>query len=241
MRIHPIDLQDYSPEEDPNTGLLAIANRPPETPWRFPAKDIVDAGFLELVRYGIRKPGDSLIEDSLQIVDAVLKVDTPFGPCWRRYNHDGYGNRPDGGPFQGWGKGRAWPLLTGERGHYELAAGRDVKLYIRAMEGFASKGGMLPEQVCDEAYPSHGLCLGRPSGSAMPLMWAHAEYIKLLRSVADGDVFDRIHIVAERYFHSRGRKDLEIWKPIRQVRQVSAGQILRIQAPRPFQLHWSSK
>jgi glucoamylase len=239
IRIHPIDLQDHSPEEDPNKGRLAIANRPPGSQWQFSAKDIVDAGFLELVRYGIRKPGDPLIEDSLRVVDALLKVDTPFGPCWRRYNHDGYGNRPDGGPFQGWGKGRAWPLLTGERGHYELAAGRDVRPYIRAMEGFASKGGMLPEQVCDEAYPSHGLCLGRPSGSAMPLMWAHAEYIKLLRSVADGDVFDRIHIVAERYLHSRGRKDLEIWKPIRQVRHVSPGQILRIQAPRPFQLHWS--
>jgi len=239
VRIHPVDLKDHSPEEDPNKGILAIANRPPGSQWQFPAKHIVDAGFLELVRYGIRKPGNSLIEDSLQVVDAVLKVETPFGPCWRRYNHDGYGNRPDGGPFQGWGKGRPWPLLTGERAHYELAAGRDVKLYIRAMEGFASKGGMLPEQVCDEVYPSHSLCLGRPSGSAMPLMWAHAEYIKLLRSVADGDVFDLIPIVAERYLKSRGRKDLEIWKPIRQVRQVSAGQTLRIQAPRPFQLHWS--
>lgn len=197
----------------------------------------IGAGFLELVRYGIRKPGDSLVEDSLRVVEAILKVETPFGPCWRRYNHDGYGNRPDGGPFQGWGKGRAWPLLTGERGHYELAAGRDVRPYIRAMEGFASKGGMLPD--CDEVYPSHSLCLGRPSGSAMRLMWAHAEYIKLLRSVADGDIFDQIPLVAERYLHRRGRKDLEIWKPIRQVRQVSVGQTLRIQTPRRFQLHWS--
>jgi glucoamylase len=240
IRIHPVNLRDHSPEEDPNRGILAIANRPPEAPWQFPAKDVVDAGFLELVRYGIRKPGDSLIEDSLRVVDAVLKVETPYGPCWRRYNHDGYGNRPDGGPFQGWGKGRAWPLLTGERGHYELAAGRDATPYIAAMEGFASKGGMLPEQVCDEAnLLSAGLCLGRPSGSAMPLMWAHAEYIKLLRSVDDGQVFDLIPIVAERYLGGRGRQDLEVWKPGRQVRQVSVGQILRIQVPRPFQLRWS--
>ena len=219
---------------------MAIANRPPGAQWQFPAKDVVDAGFLELVRYGIRRPGDSLIEDSLRVADAVLKVETPYGPCWRRYNHDGYGNRPDGGPFQGWGKGRAWPLLTGERGHYELAAGRDAKPYIAAMEGFASKGGMLPEQVCDEAnLLSAGLCLGRPSGSAMPLMWAHAEYVKLLRSVADGQVFDLIPIVAERYLGGRGRQDLEVWKPVRQVRQVSIGQTLRIQAPRLFRLHWS--
>jgi glucoamylase len=240
IRICPINMRDQSPEEDPNRAMLAIANRPPGERWLFPAKEVVDAGFLELVRYGIRRPCDSLIEDSLRVVDAVLKVDTPFGPCWRRYNHDGYGNRQDGSPFQGWGKGRAWPLLTGERGHYELAAGRDVKPYIRAIEGFASKGGMLPEQVCDETYPSHSLCVGRPSGSAMPLMWAHAEYIKLLRSATDGRIFDLIPIVAERYLEGRGRKDLEIWKPVRQVRQVASGQTLRIQAPRPFLLHWSA-
>lgn len=239
IRIHPVNLRDQSPDEDPNRGILSIANRPPGAQWQFPAKDVVDAGFLELVRYGIRKPDDPLIEDSLRVVDSALKVDTPFGPCWRRYNHDGYGNRPDGGPFHGWGKGRPWPLLTGERGHYELAAGREVRKYISAMEGFASKGGMLPEQVCDELYPSHGLCLGRPSGSAMPLMWAHAEYIKLLRSAADGQIFDLIPIVADRYLDRRGRKDLEIWKPLRQVRQVHVGQTLRIQAPRPFQLRWS--
>lgn len=74
----------------------------------------------------------------------------------------------------------------------------------------------------------------------MPLMWAHAEYIKLLRSIADGQAFDLIPIVAERYLGGRGRQDLEVWKPVRQVRQVSSGQTLRVQAPRPFLLHWSS-
>ena len=79
-----------------------------------------------VVRYGVRKPGDPLAEDSLRVVDAVLKVNTPFGPCWRRYNHDGYGSRSGRWAVQGWGQGRAWPLLTGERAHYEFAAGRDV-------------------------------------------------------------------------------------------------------------------
>lgn len=241
IRIHPTDFNSASPNEDPNHGLLAIRNQPPGEPWEFPAMDIVDAGFLELVRYGIRKPGDPIIEDSIRVVDAFLKVDTPFGPCWRRYNHDGYGPRPDGGPFEGWGKGRAWPLLTGERGHYELAAGRDPKPFIRAIEKFASRGGMLPEQVWDEPdRPEIGMYLGRPVGSAMPLMWAHAEYIKLLRSVADGQIFDMIPIVAERYLSRRARKDLEVWKPIRQVRQVAPGQVLRIQAPTPFRLHWTA-
>lgn len=174
-------------------------------------------------------------------MDAILKVDTPFGPCWHRYNHDEYGQRPDGGPYQGWGRGRAWPLLTGERGHYELAAGRSVTAYIHAMEGFASIGGMLPEQISDEAdRPDFGIFVGRPVGSAMPLMWAHAEYIKLLRSVADGQVFDLIPAVAERYLRRRGRKDLEIWKPIRRVRHVRRGQTLRIQAPASFLLHWTA-
>ena len=147
IRIHPTTVEDHSPDENPNAASLMVANRPPGGPWLFPAKDVIDAGFLELVRYGIRKPGDPLIEDSLQVVDAALKVETPLGPCWRRYNHDGYGNRPDGGPYQTWGKGRAWPLLTGERAHYEFAAGRPVSRYVSAMEKFAFRSGMLPEQV----------------------------------------------------------------------------------------------
>lgn len=239
IRILPKAVDDPSPEEDPNTALLTLNNRPPGTPWQFPAKDIVDAGFLELVRYGVRGAHDPLIEASLKVVDAVLKVKTPFGPCWRRYNHDGYGDRPDGGPFLGWGQGRAWPLLTGERGHYEIAAGRDPRPYILAMEGFASCGGMLPEQVWDEERPELGMALGRPAGSAMPLVWAHAEYLKLVYSASEGRVFDLIAPVAERYLAGRGRKDLEIWKPVRQVKRVARGQTLRILSPAPFRLHWS--
>ncbi|MGE5361084.1 MAG: glycoside hydrolase family 15 protein [Bacteroidales bacterium] len=238
IRIAPAVIGDPSPDEDPDNGVLVLANQPPGGRYAYPAKEIVDAGFLELVRYGIRPPGDPLIEDSLHVVDAVLKVDTPFGPCWRRYNHDGYGTRNDGGPYEGWGQGRAWPLLTGERAHYELAVGRPVAHLVAAIEGFASKGGMLPEQVWDEAAsPSAALSLGRPAGSAMPLMWAHAEYVKLLRSMTDGAVFDAIAIVADRYRSRRGRADLEIWKPTRQVRQVAPGHVLRVQAEEPFVLH----
>lgn len=240
IRIHPVALGDCSPDENPNHGAIAIANRPPSEPWQFPAKDVVDAGFLELVRYGIRKPGTALMDDSLRVIDAVLKVETPFGPCWRRYNHDGYGPGPNGRPYLTWGKGRAWPLLTGERGHYELAHGRDVKPYVEAMERFAGKGGMLPEQVWDEAdCPEAGMYLGRPAGSAMPLMWAHAEYTKLLRSAADGRAFDFIPVVADRYLAGRGRTDLEVWKPNRRVGRVSPGQTLRILRPTPFRLRWT--
>jgi len=169
IRIHPVAIDDVRPDENPDRGMLAIANRPPGSRWEFPAKDVVDAGFLELVRYGVRQAGDPLIEDSLRVVDEVLRVETPVGPCWRRYNHDGYGQRDDGGPYVGWGRGRAWPLLTGERGHYELAAGRDVRPFIRAMEGFSSATGLLPEQVWDEEdRPGVHLRLGGPTGAAMP-------------------------------------------------------------------------
>lgn len=237
IRIHPVRLDDSNPDEDPDHGLLVLANQPHGSRREYPARDIVDAGFLELVRYGIRMPGDPLIEDSLRVVDAVLKVDTPYGPCWRRYNHDGYGQREDGGPYQGWGRGRVWPLLSGERGHYELAAGRDVRPYVLAMEGFASVTGMLPEQIWDEPESSAtGIPFGRPTGSAMPLMWAHAEYIKLLRSVHDRRVFDLIPAVADRYLRSHEHTDREIWKPNRHPRRVKAGAVLRIQAPDRFRL-----
>ena len=238
IRIHPVGVHDHRPDEDPNHGVLQIANGAPGARYEFPAKDIVDAGFLELVRYGIRSADDPLIVDSLRVVDAVLKVATPAGPCWRRYNHDGYGQREDGGPYQGWGKGRAWPLLTGERAHQELAAGRDVLAYIRAIEGFASPTGLLPEQIWDEPdRPAAHLVLGGPTGAAMPLMWAHAEYIKLLRSVRDAKVFDRIPIVADRFLPAGStRRRMEVWKPNRQPAAVAPGSTLRIQAPAAFRL-----
>lgn len=240
IRIHPADAHDPQPDEDANHGLLELRNQPPGAATAFPGKDIVDAGFLELVRYGIRKPGDPLIEDSLRVADAVLKVGTPCGPCWRRYNHDGYGQRQDGGPYQGWGYGHAWPVLTGERGHYELAAGRDVQPFIRAMESFASSTKLLPEQVWAlPDLPKAHMYFGRPTGGAMPLAWAHAEYIKLVRSATDGQIFDFISEVADRYRNRRHVPPLEIWKFNRQVRSLPAGGTLRIQAAAPFRLHWT--
>ena len=241
IRILPDDVGNSTPAEDPNSGVLKIANLAPGTNNSFPAMEIVDAGFLELVRYGIRKPDDPLIVDSLKVVDAVLKVNTPIGPVWHRYNHDGYGQRESGGPYAGWGKGRAWPLLTGERAHFELAAGQDIKPFIRAIERFASATGLLPEQVWDEQdKPEKYMFLGRPTGSAMPLMWAHAEYVKLLRSASDGRVFDLIPEVAHRYLGDRKSCQLfEIWKPNRQVRVVKRGYTLRVQVPASFRLHWT--
>jgi glucoamylase len=241
VRICTADADSAYPNENPDGAPVAIRNRAAGQQTMFRAAEIVDGGFLELVRYGIRRPGDPMIEDSLRVIDAVLKTNLPEGPCWRRYTHDGYGQCDDGGPFLGWGRGRPWPLLTGERAHYEMAARRDPGRLLRAMENFASQTRLLPEQVWDENdIPTELLWRGKQTGSATPLMWAHAEYIKLLRSIADGQVFDLIPEVAERYLQPRKRVAFEIWKYLRRrVRKVKPPVRLRVQTGRPFILHWT--
>ena len=234
---HYIRINPNVAGEDPNVGDLVLANQPPEGPYAYPARDIVDAGFLELVRYGVRDPYDPMVVASLRVVDAVLKIDTPAGPCWRRYNHDGYGQRADGSAFKGWGVGRPWPLLTGERGHYELAAGRDAAPYARAMEGFAVGVGLLPEQIWDQpAIEEKLLRFGGPTGAALPLLWAHAEYIKLVRSIADGRVFDRLEPVAARYIGPNrcARSRMEVWSARRPIASVPRGTLLRLVSGSPF-------
>ena len=153
----------------------------------------------------------------MKVIDAILKVETPRGPCWHRYNGDAYGEKADGSPYDGraGGIGRAWPLLTGERAHYELAAGRrdEAIRLLHAMESFAGDGGMIPEQVWDtDDIPARGLCQGRPSGSAMPLAWAHAEYLKLRRSLQDGRMFDRPPQAVRRYLEKKVGSQRAIWR-----------------------------
>ena len=244
MRIRPPEKGEAYACEDCGTENVHINNRPPGARADFEAREIVDAGFLELVRYGVRRADDPLIVDSLKVVDAVLKRGLPQGPGWLRYNWDGYGQRPDGGPFQGWGKGRVWPLFTGERAHYELAAGNDPAPLIATYERFATLGQMMPEQVWDEeSRPEDGLELGKPAGSAVPLVWAHAEYLKLLRSAVDGKVFDRIDPVYDRYCDPKGRLrrrvKLEFYSRRRPIQKMVAGDTLRIVDDTRFDVVWS--
>ena len=241
IRINPaVSSHGSCGDEDPDEGVLTLSNQRPGDPYQYPAKDIVDAGFLELVRFGVRKPGDPLVEQSLKVIDAVLKVETPNGPCWKRYNHDGYGQRDDGGPYDGWGVGRPWPLLTLERAIYELSAGRDVDPYLKAVKNFSTGIGLIPEQIWDAPdLPEAFMYFGKATGAANPLMWAHADYVKLLRSVADGKIFDLVEPVAERYRNDKPRPVIEVWKMNRQVKCVPAGGLLRIQASSAFLLHWS--
>ncbi|MGI8988576.1 MAG: glycoside hydrolase family 15 protein [Bryobacteraceae bacterium] len=241
VRINPDRNGNLAGGLSVDEAVVEITNRPHGSQASFPASGVVDAGFLELVRYGILRPDDPMVTTSLCVVDHTLKVDTPFGPCWRRYNYDGYGQQEDGKPLLDSGKGRAWPLLTGERGHYELAAGNDVTSFLEAMERFASDTGLLSEQIWDEPDLPHAhMQFGRPTGAAMPLLWAHSEYIKLLRSACDGKVFDRIPEVADRYLgKARNYKPLEIWTFSYRLSSMKKGQILRVYAAAPFRLRWS--
>jgi glucan 1,4-alpha-glucosidase len=182
---------------DPNDGARIDINN---GGGNFDEREIVDAGFLELVRLGVVAPDDPLVAASLPEVDDAIRVRTPHGPMWYRYNHDGYGEKADGRPYDGTGVGRLWPLLTGERGEYELANGRPADLHLRTMAGAANEGLMIPEQVWDRPDgTSFGFTFGEGTGSATPLAWSMAQFVRLAHSIDAGAPVERPSIVADRY------------------------------------------
>jgi glucoamylase len=223
VRITPTDADKPDPHVHPDEALLTVANGG----GTWPARNVVGGDFLELVRLGIRDAQDPLVRDSLDVVDHVLRYELPQGPCWRRYNHDGYGQKEDATAFDGTGVGRCWPLLTGERGHYELAAGHDAMPFITAMEKFANAGSMLPEQVWDGPVLGE-LEPGDAIGSAMPLCWAHSEYLELVRSRRDGRCYSCIQPAYERYVAGTVKSGVEIWTMHHPIRKISVGTRLRL-------------
>ncbi|TAM85606.1 glycosyl hydrolase [bacterium] len=205
------------------------------------ADEVVGLEFLELVRLGLRKAADPKIVASVKVADALLRTDLPTGPSWHRYPGDGYGEHEDGSAFDGTGIGRAWPLLTGERGHYALAAGEDPMPYLREMAATASRGGMLPEQVWDRpAIPEHGLYPGQPTGGAMPLVWAHGELIKLAASCALGRPFDRPAAVWQRYGGVVPSINWRSWRFNHRRATVERGRILRITLRDPAMVRYTT-
>lgn len=234
-----------SPEQaeasSPSFGYVTIRNRPLKQS-QMRADQVISPDALALVRFGLRAADDPRIVNTVKLIDRMLKKDTPAGPCWYRYNDDGYGEHDDGSPFDGTGTGRLWPLLTGERAHYELAAGRrpEAVRLLRALEAFANEGRLLPEQVWDKPdIPGKELFFGRPSGSAMPLVWAHSEYIKLRRSLRDGRVFDLGEQVAARYASRELASPQEIWAFNQKPRSMKAGKTLIVKLLAPAMVHFS--
>ena len=236
LRINPTSAIEPDPHADPNTTLLQIANGG----GLHPARNVVGGDFLSLVRFGIRSPNDPIVLDSIKVIDRVIKRDLPQGPGWRRYNHDGYGQKEDGAAFDGTGVGRCWPILTGERGHYELAAGRDPLPFITTLEQFANCGGMITEQLWDaDDLPGDGMKRGGATGAAMPLCWSHAEYISLVRSRHDGVCFDRVEPAFQRYVANPVESRHEIWSLRYPARQIIRGKTLRIILPAEAAIVWS--
>jgi glucoamylase len=131
-------------------------------------------------------------------------------------------------------------LLTGERGHYALALGEDPMPYLRAMTAMTGPGGMMPEQVWDAAaLPEARLFPGSPTGSAMPLAWAHAEFIKLIVSHKLGHPVDRPTAVWRRYSGRPPAAEAAIWCPHAPVGRIARGNSLAIALPQGAMVRWS--
>jgi glucoamylase len=233
---------DQAAAASPCHGFVPIKNRPPAQV-SGPASLIVSLDALAFVRFGLRAPDDPRILSTVKVIDATLEVETPRGPAWHRYEGDGYGEHADGSPFDGTGIGRAWPLLTGERAHYELAAGRIhvAEHLAHVMETMAGDAGLLPEQVWDSGdIPSRELFIGHASGSAMPLVWAHAEYLKLCRSLCDRRIFDQPSQTVERYLARHTTSDRIIWRFNHKVRTMPEHRTLRVETLASAVVHWSA-
>lgn len=239
VRIAPPDQADAA---TPAGGFVPIKNRPPGDNSR-PASQLISPDALALVRFGLRAADDPRIVNTVKVIDRLLKVETPNGPAWHRYNDDGYGEHADGSAFDGTGIGRAWPLLTGERAHYELAAGRqaEARRLLKALEAFANDGDLIPEQIWEsEDIPERELVCGEPSGSAMPLVWAHAEYVKLKRSLHDGQVFDMPRQPVERYLRDHTDSPRMIWRFSQKARTIPPNKTLRVELLAPAVVRWSA-
>jgi glucoamylase len=175
-------------------------------------REIVDAGFLELVRLGVKSPTDPTIIGSIPELDAILRQDIPGkGSAWFRYNFDGYGEADDGSAWQGTGgHGRLWPIFTAERGIFEIAradGGGSGAPFLDMLRAFATPEGFIPEQVWNRSAVITGETVqtppgrepGTPTDSIAPLSWAMGEYISLLASVRSGRIVDRPESVCRRY------------------------------------------
>ncbi|WP_129115614.1 glycoside hydrolase family 15 protein [Halegenticoccus tardaugens] len=192
---------------DPEAGhLRTLANNGPTLDER----EIIDGGFLELVRLGIKPWDDEAIRNSVAEADETIRVDTPHGPAWYRYNGDGYGERDldeEGAPWsiEAKGRGRLWPIFTGERGEYELLAGTEEgplapENLLRTMEGFANSGRMLAEQVWDREHETEfNWEFGEGTGAATPLAWSMAQFVRLAHGVDAGEPVETPAFVRERY------------------------------------------
>jgi glucoamylase len=202
--------QRYNPTFGPDAGATLENKNGGGTPSQ---NRVVDGGFLELVRMGVKSASDPSVLATLPEYDSLLKQTVPGkGDAWFRYNYDGYGERNDGGNYDNAaGRGRLWPIFTAERGMYEIArsgSGSAGVPYKAAVKSFSTGTGMIPEQVWNVSatlggdWPNTtpaGYTPGTPTKSMAPLNWAMGEYLSLTASINAGKVVDILPEVCGRY------------------------------------------
>src|SRR6266545_61977 len=198
---------------DPNAAIsYNVGNGGPTLDQR----EVIDAGFLELPRLGILPADDPDVLRSLPVVDDAIRRDTASGPGWHRYNGDGYGDgSADGHPWapSGKGNGHLWPVLAGERAEHQIALGDRAAAagLADAMRRFASGVGLIPEQGwenpdlapspfgTDPTLASIGFVNGQPAGSAAPLTWSAAQFVRLVRDLDAGRLLEQPANTVRRY------------------------------------------
>jgi glucoamylase len=174
----------------------------------FYGHDIADFGFLDLIRLGERLPNDSNVSVSLSPSALASDGNSPVQVTingdiyFRRYNHDNYGESNtdcSGWPASGANRfGRPWPVLSGERGEYELANGGAASGYLQSMADAVNDGYFMPEQIWDrQDIPC--FTPGKPTGSAAPLNWAEGQYLRLSQSIGAGYSLDTPSVVKAKY------------------------------------------
>jgi glucan 1,4-alpha-glucosidase len=234
----PLSAQPYfirlSKTGDPNAAVqYNVGNGGPTLDQR----SVIDAGFLEYARLGIFKPSDQDIVNSLPVVDATIAKSTASGQGFLRYNGDGYGDGfhdttglPDGHPWApgNKGTGHVWPVLSGERGEYEVSRGQLSAAVdrLRFMRNTAAGVGLIPEQAwdapdlaaspfgTDPTVASIGFKNGKPAGSAAALTWSAGQYVRLMLDVSAAKVLDRPSYTVKRYIdHTQGTTALTVTAP----------------------------
>jgi glucoamylase len=185
-----------TPDGQPNAGTdITIANGGGS----HDDEDVVDPSFLELVRLGVKSATSSDITSTLPVIDSELEVDTPEGPIWHRYSFDGYGETSTGADYTGEGVGNPWPVLTGERGEYDVADGNlsGAQSLLETMAGAANAGYQISEQVWGGSSGVNGFTFGQPDNSSTPLMWAMAQYVRLAVDISAGKDVDTPSVVVD--------------------------------------------
>jgi hypothetical protein len=227
LATHPYFIR-LSKTGDPNAAIsYNVGNGGPTLDQR----SVIDAGFLELSRLGVLSASDTAIQESLPVVDATIETTTPSGPGWHRYNGDGYGDgSSDGHPWapSGQGTGHLWPALSAERGENGLQTGSPAQAVtlLQSMNSSASGIGLIPEQVWESAnlaaspygtdptLASIGFQDGKPAGSAAPLTWSAASFVRLAADIRAGRLLDQPANTTARYVtHQQGTTTLTVTAP----------------------------